>query len=258
MPLETSRCALLPESLPLHGHTRRLQLGVGVPELDRELDDGRAVLLEIEIGHFAQVCARNHLLGSEGVDDFRWAADGNVYRAWHGAATGHADDFDRAVFEFGFTHPTRHGDADVGRCRADVARSNGSRVDGDSAAVHAGAQPRNVERRKSSKLHHLHDTDGAAHGELGGIDIRLPLDHVAFGGLSGDGGLQWDLTGDDIFPLQLDARRIDDGDGRFGREREGFGLETDRLTVTIAKIDLDRHDARLDLAIDGARWTAQG
>src|SRR6478736_1309802 len=207
--------------LPLNGHARRLQLRVRVPE-------------------FGHVSAGNHLFWAKRVDDFGGAADGDIDGSWHGLTAGHADHFDRAIFEFGFTQPASDGDADVCGGGADVARANGGGVDGNATAMNAGAEPGDVERGESRELHYLDHAHGAAHRELSGIDVGLAFDHVAFGGLSGDGGLQWDLSGHDVFPLKLDRRWIDDVDGGVGWESEVFRLEADRFAVPVAQIDFDR------------------
>src|SRR6478735_6297493 len=243
--------------LPLNGHARRLQLRVRVPEFHADFDGGGAVLFEIDVAEFGHVSAGNHLFWAKRVDDFGGAADGDIDGSWHGLTAGHADHFDRAIFEFGFTQPASDGDADVCGGGADVARANGGGVDGNATAMNAGAEPGDVERGESRELHYLDHAHGAAHRELGGIDVGLAFDHVAFGGLSGDGGLQWDLSGHDVFPLQLDRRWIDDVDGGVGWESEVFRLEADRFTVPVAQIDFDRDDARLDLAIDGAGRATQ-
>ena len=162
------------------------------------------------------------LIGSEGVNHFRRAAHGDIHRARYAGAPWQPDDLDRAILEFGFTQSTGYRDTDVGRRRPDVASPNRSGIDGNAPAVNARAEPRDVERGEARELHHLHDAHWSAHGQRGRIDVRVTLDHVAFCRLPGDGSLQWDLPRHDVFPLQVDTGRIDDGDRRLGREREDF------------------------------------
>jgi hypothetical protein len=119
--------------------------------------------------------------------------------------------------------------------------------------VRSFAQARDVERSESRELQHLDHAHRAARRDLFGLDLRTALDDVALRRLSGDRSLHRDLARDHVFPLELEAGRVDERDARFRRQREHALLERDAFALAAAKIDGQRLHARLDQPIDDSR-----